>query len=327
MKVEGEHSRQIIASIGPDGKVTYTNPPDVRQLDYITRALKSVADKEDASGKMGGQTALGRAYGNLAGQIRDTLKTAVPEYGKALDVASDAISRTKATDLGYAMLRDSTKREEVAMGLKGASNAERDAAKQGLRTFIDDQMAAIKATLADPDTALREAQKGFTMLSSRAAKDKMEMLLGKDAAAKMLSAIDQERTAFELRAAIAKGSQTYMRTAINGVTKQVTGPTLTETLTDGSVQQAAKRLVQVFTGSSQEAAAIRQMGVNAEIAQALTTIRGPAADEAMKIISRAQTKGVMTDNEATFLAGVLQRAIRNSAPSATNSITSRMGPK
>ena len=124
--------KAIIAKIADNGRVTYETLPDVRQIDYITRALHGVADKADGAGKLGGQTPLGAAYNNLASNLRKSLKGEVPEYAKALNVASDAISRVKAGETGYDLLRAKTKRGDIARAMIDASAAEKQAAKQGI---------------------------------------------------------------------------------------------------------------------------------------------------------------------------------------------------
>ena len=151
MALEGESSKQILARIDDNGAVTFQQLPDVRQLDYITRALGDVADAQNGAGQLGGTTQLGRATSNLQKLIRQQLRRAVPEYGTALDVAADAITRSRAIENGAAILRPSTTREAVRDSLRGASAAERDAAKQGLRSAIDDTLAKVRAVASDPE--------------------------------------------------------------------------------------------------------------------------------------------------------------------------------
>ena len=45
MHVRGEKSAQILASVADDGSVVFKTLPDVRQLDYVTRALREVAEE------------------------------------------------------------------------------------------------------------------------------------------------------------------------------------------------------------------------------------------------------------------------------------------
>lgn len=309
MHIEGVSSKQIMASVADDGTVTYSTMPDVRQLDYITRALNNVAEAENSTGKLGGQTDLGRAYKNLSGSIRDTLRGMVPEYDTALSTAADAISRVKAVDLGYEMLRDGTRRETVMAGLKGATPAERTAAREGVRSYIDDTLANVRRTIADPTTDIREALKLVSALSSRAAKDKIAMLIGSDAAKRVAAAIEKEAMALELRGAVAQGSQTAIRSSIQGAVKAQTSPGVLELLASGSPQRAGQRFVQIFTGRSDEAQALRDQGIYTEIARALTTIRGADAQVALKFVQRAMTGGAITARQAERIGGIVSRGL------------------
>jgi hypothetical protein len=100
MQIDGNSSKQILADIADDGSVVFKQLPDVRQIDYITRALRQASESGEGQGALGGQTQIGAAYQRLAKQIRGNLRTLVPEYGDALDLAADPISRSQAVKLG-----------------------------------------------------------------------------------------------------------------------------------------------------------------------------------------------------------------------------------
>lgn len=305
MRLEGVESAQIIAKIADNGRVTYETLPDVRQLDYITRALNDVADQADGKGKLGGTTAVGRATKNLSSNIRSLLKGAVPEYKTALDTAADAISQTKATDLGYDMLRGGVKREAIRDGLAGASKAERDAAKQGLRSYIDDTLANVSRTLTDSATDAREGIKLLRDMSSRASMDKMKTLLGPKAAKQLADELDSQAVAFELRAAIATNSKTAVRQEIQGAIKDQTQSGALEILASGKPMDASKRFVQIFTGNTTDAQSLRQSGIYEEIARALTETRGAKARNALKIVQRAMDGQQVSEQQAAFIGNVM----------------------
>ncbi len=50
MQLEGNQSQQILARVGDDGAVTFERLPDVRQIDYITRALRQAAESGEGQG-------------------------------------------------------------------------------------------------------------------------------------------------------------------------------------------------------------------------------------------------------------------------------------
>ena len=305
MRLEGVESAQIIAKIADDGRVAFETLPDVRQIDYITRALNDVADAADGKGKLGGTTAIGRATSGLSRNIRNLVKGAVPEYKKALDVASDAISESKAVDLGYDLFRSKTRRETVATALHKASKSEKAAAKQGLRSYIDDTLANVARTVTDGNTDAREAIKLVRDMSSRANQQKLRILLGKKAADALLEEIDNAAVGLELRAAVAMNSKTAIRQSIQGSVREQTAPGALELLTAGEPMTAGKRFVQIFTGNSAEAQALREAGIYEEIAAALTQIKGRKARAALKIMDDAIAGEKISEQGAAFIGATL----------------------
>lgn len=323
MRIEGVQSPQIMAQIAEDGSVTFTRMPDVRQIDYMTRALGDVAAQQNASGALGGTTQLGRATQGLQRQIRDVLRREVPEYGQALDTAADAISRVRSVDLGASILSPSTTREMVREGLKGASRAERDAAKSGFRSALDERLARVNAVASDPNIEIREFQKLANNLRSRAMRDNMEALLGPRDAARLYDELDQNVVSLELRAAVARNSATARRQAGERTVQEITSPGILGTLVsdaqDAGPVMAVRRLVAVITGTTREARAVRQMGIYDEIATALTSLRGPQAEQALRLTERAMAGDALTQNQARVLARALTTPAALAAYAATTS--------
>lgn len=210
MQLDGDTSRQILASIADDGTVTFRQMPDVRQWDYIKRALDQAASTGEGQGAMGGQTPLGNAYKGLSRTIRHALGEAVPAYDDATRVAANAIDEVQAIKTGADALRPQVTRAEFESALDGMSGAERAAVKRGLRQQIDDTLANVRAVASDPNIDARQAAKAIGDLSSEAAQDKMKMLLGDDWA-KIKPALDDAAKALGLRARVATNSRTFGR--------------------------------------------------------------------------------------------------------------------
>jgi hypothetical protein len=305
MRLAGEQSKQIKITFGKDGKAIAESLPDVRQWDYITRALRDVADEASAKGKLGGTTDLGRAYGDLSRTIRGTLRDIVPAYGKALDTAADAISERNAVDLGYNMLRGSMTRENVVDAMRGASSAERKAAMSGLRSYIDDTLAKVRRTMTEPNTDVRELIKVVKDMSSRDARDKITALLGKADAKKFFEAIDEAAVSVDLMDAVARSSQTAIRTATQAGVKAQTQPGAVAMLFSGRPAEASKRAVALFTGNTDEARLLREQGIYAEIAKALTSIRGQDASRATALVYKAMNGQSITDAQARLIGRVV----------------------
>lgn len=321
MRTEGVDSAQIIARVADDGRVSYETLPDVRQWHYIMQGLDDAAQRQDGQGRLGGQTPIGRSYANLRSAISGSLRQAVPEFGRAQSIAADAIREQGAVDLGYSLLRPSTRLDEVARQLSGSTKAERDAAALGVRAYLDDMMGNVTRTMTDPDTTTREGMQALRALSSRSNRDKLRRVIGQERTDALLSQIDEAATAFELRAAIAENSRTAIRQSIQSGVEQQTQPGMLTTLASGRPGQASQRLVQAMTGATDEAIELRRMGIYEEIADALTRIRGNEARRALGIIDRAmRNQAELSERQAQIIASTLINASLNADLPASSAL-------
>lgn len=278
MRTEGKSSKQIIAQLADDGSViSMETLPDVMQLDYITRGLNEVADQADGQGKLGGTTAIGRAYSNLSKEIRDNLRDLVPDYGNALKTAADPISRSKAVELGSKLLSPSMTRDQVAESVKGMTGAEKTALAQGIRSRIDDALANVTRTVQDGDTPAREAIKAIKDISSRANREKLATAIGDTAANKLFDEMDRVATSFDLRASVTENSKTFARQATSQRIRDMTAPGPVGTVAQGEPLNATKRIVQLLTGQTPEKVQGRQDAVYSQLAKVLTQPRSSAA--------------------------------------------------
>lgn len=276
MRTEGAQSQQILAHVDDAGNVVFERMPDVRQIDYITRGLRQMAESGEGAGALGGQTQLGAAYQNLARDLRTTLREAVPEYGNALDTAADPISRSQAIRFGSNVLNKGITRDEVAREAAGMSVAERQAAAQGIRSQIDEQMSNVQRALTDPNMDAREAVAGLKTLSSRATREKVAHIIGDDAAAQLFGDIDRAAMSFDLRAAIANNSKTFTRGALDeGITADVQ-PGALRTLGSGKPLKAGQRLAETIMGTNPQQLYGAKQDIYAEIADLLTRPAGQA---------------------------------------------------
>jgi hypothetical protein len=276
MRAEGVGSKHIMATIADDGSVTFRTMPDVRQLDYIKRGLDQVVQATEDKGAMGGVTAKGRIYQNLARELRTATAEAVPEYRVALDTAADPISRVAAVKIGDGLLSTKMSREEAAEAIAGMSVAEKDAAKQGLRSRIDEIVANVRQIVSDPNLDARQAREMFASLSSEAAREKVRLLVGDDAGA-IFQAIDEAGQSLGLRAAVAKNSATFARTSLDAAIKERVDGGSVGQLAEGKPVAAAQRMVQGVTRRTPAAMRGKREKLYAEIADALVSKRGEQA--------------------------------------------------
>jgi len=278
MELAGDRSKQILADIADDGTVTFKTMPDVRQIDYITRALREEAEAGEGMGALGGQTDIGRALKGLSTNIRGKLRELVPEYGAALDTAADPISRRQALQFGNRLLSPATARDEVTFTLDGMSKAERQAAKEGVRSHIDDLLANVKRSITDGNMDAREAQRAVRDLSSRANKEKLTALLGDDEAGKLFTELDKTAQSLDLRASVAANSKTYARQSAEQEVKDLTEPGAFGKLLQGQPLNATQRIAQAATKQAPKDILEREQGMYSNIVKALV---GPQGGDAM----------------------------------------------
>lgn len=270
-------SRQILAEIADNGAVTFREMPDVRQIDYITRALNSEAKEGIGMGAMGAQTDIGRALQNLSRDLRNTLGDAVPEYRTALQTAAQPIAQREALQFGNDLLSPSIPRDVAADTVSGMTGPELAAVRQGLRSAVDEAVANVKRIASDPNVDARELRKVIDQMTSSAAREKIGMIMEPDAAQTLLGTLDEAMRALELRANVARNSQTFARTSLDEmVNDQVEGGAV-GALLDAKPVNFVQRGTQAVFGRTPANKLARKDEIYAQIAEFLTTPRGQDA--------------------------------------------------
>ncbi len=313
MRLEGTRSRQIMARIADDGTVTYETMPDVRQLDYITRALNDVAQSNDGMGAMRGQTAVGRAYQNLSRDIRGNLRAMVPEYGHALDTAADPIREIQARELGAALLSPKTTRDHLATELQGMSQAERRAIGEGVRAHLDEVVANVNRAASDPNLDARQAAAALKAISSDAAREKIGDLLGERAAGRLFQQMDEASSSLELRARVADNSKTFPRMAADRMARELADAGPVGKAMQGEFPGAFKRLVSTVTGRTPRRMLTRENQKFDEVVRALTEHRGPAAATFVRDLERATARQAGNQRTADRVQSGLRRMLTSPA--------------
>jgi hypothetical protein len=292
MKVEGSKSKQILFDIAEDGTVNMKTMPDVRQLDYVKRAIDAVAEMADGQGRLGGQTAMGRAFKNLAVELRDSLKSAVPEYGKALQSAADPISRIEGIKLGTKLLSPQFTRAELKEAMEGMTGPERQAVVSGIRAQLDEVMANVRGMASDPNVDARQLNEMVRNLTSKATREKIGIVLDDPKKTmQFFREIGQAFKAAELRAGVATNSKTATRTqAILGIDERLQ-PGVVGTAMEGNLPGATKKAIQVATGATPRQQRLRNNEQWLELARALSEKRGRDAEDLLrKLIAASQIR-------------------------------------
>jgi hypothetical protein len=261
MRREGQPSSQILAEFDAAGNVIgYNTLPDVRQIDYITRALHSVSPTAAPEDKNTSRA--------LASQIRGALDELVGDYKIARETAGDVISVRDALTVGSEALTTKMTRYDVKKALDGMTGPELSAVKQGVRSYIDEIMANAKASLTDPNQDAREMVRPLKDMLSRAGREKLSTILG-DQSKEFLRQMDEIYSVISMRAGVAQNSKTAIRTMAQEAAQDVIQPTLGQLagergLVAGSLEALRRQATQ--TPSKQEAF----QALMGEIAEPLT---------------------------------------------------------
>lgn len=305
MREAGVRNMQIMAEIAEDGSVDFREMPNVQQLDEIKKALDSIG--REAVDQFGRPTAQGVRAQRLARDLRNALGNAVPSYRAAVKIGGDKIKEDQALDIGRKLLWKNTTVEDVRdLVSDGMSVEARNAARRGLRETIEGTMSNVRRTISDPNTDAREAMQLVNEVSSRANKEKLALVLGEGRANALLDELDKMATALELRAAISANSKTAIRTAIQGQAKDEATPNLAlRTLGNlGNPLDAAKEVTQTVAGIDPRSMSETERAMFAEIADALTRIKGGDAQRALFAVNKALQGQPIKDAEAQLIGRV-----------------------
>lgn len=318
MDLEGVASRQRLVQIGPNGEEIVSTMPDVRQIDYITRALGDDAAAADGQGALGGTTNKGRLLTRLAREMRGALREAVPEWATAVNRAATEISAKKARELGETALRTSVSRGELSEAIEDMGSAELQQLRRGVRSFIDDTISNVKRTLTDDNVTAREGLSALKMLSSRAALQKIRMIIGDGPAAGLQRRMENASRAFEARARTADNSRTFARQSMDQAIRDITEPGAVGKILQGAPLDSGRRIIQGLTGMTPQARQQAEQRLAGEIAGFLTAERGDGARRAMLQLVRALETDEMGANLAQLLS---QRASALTAASGSQAST------
>lgn len=287
MKIDGDESLQRILQIADDGTVTLKAMPDMRQMSYVKEALDALAEQGDGTGQLGGQTKMGMKLERLSNLVRDTLAENVPLYRKALDTAAEPAREVAAIKFGKQVMSTATTVDDVVMKLKGATKPEMEAVKKGIRDYIDDVTGRVKALSDDPNVGPEELTRTIRELSSRNSREKLKLVLGDREFRAFYGQMGRFAKAAQLKQAVAKGSQTYLRQATDAQVKAQMEPGVIQSVLDLKPMQAVKKVFEQLSGATPERRLAMEDKLYGEIANALTTVRGKKAEQMLLNLQRA----------------------------------------
>lgn len=313
MLADGIKNQQIMAKVADDGTVTFTEMPNVQQLDYLKRSLQTMA--RSSTDDFGNMDSRGLMLSDLARQLKHSIMDAVPDYANALKHGQDKILREEALRLGSKLLRKGTTRETVSDMAEDMSDEARTAAMKGIRSSIDEELANVKQAMTDTNMDAREASKLIKDLSSRANREKVEMIVGKDAADDLFKQIDRSSSAFELKGQVSQNSKTAMRQGARADADEVLFGGPVGQLREGEAIGAPKALWKSIFGRSpaQKQQISDEYYVN--LVKALTGPRGAEARALLEKIQQVQPLVLESTQKAAQIGpGVLSRSAAVTGP-------------
>jgi hypothetical protein len=189
--------------------------------------------------------------------------------------------------------------------MRGASEDAKNSLRVGFRDSINEMMDNVRTVASDRNVDAREVKRMVDQLSSKAMRDKVQIVLGPREADRFFATVDELTSGLNLRAAVSENSRTARRQAVNQTLNEASAPNALQRAAAGEPVEATKRVVQLLTGETPDAQAFRQEGVAEEIAKFLTQTRGRSAETALTYINRAVSGQRLTNAQANYVANVL----------------------
>lgn len=301
MRSRGMVNQQIMAVLDASGNVQFLREmPNVQQLDEIKKALQKIAyDNTDDFGRL---TGTGQRYARLAGELRDAVADAVPDYRTAVSIGGDKLAEERAFMLGRDLLSTRTEIEDIGFELgKKPSAAQVEAAKSGLRSYIAKVLGDVRAVPSDMNLDARQVVKAVTDMSSDNSRAKIRALMGAEADA-LLKQVDEAAQSAVVRTALATNSKTAIRGSIKETVNELTTPGVLGQAMAGDPINTSKAIIQAVTGQTEEFTAQQRQRIFEDIARALTEKKGKTALSALNYLEQAMRGQPLTAAQNEFLA-------------------------
>lgn len=299
--------------IAEDGvTIVMKSNPNMMQLDYIKRALGELAygtpDVLKKSGfKVSPET---MAYNKIRAELNAVLKTiGKPKngeslYEKATRLGQDKITRQNALEIGGDVLNPTLNRKTVSTMFKDAGDAEKEMARFGLRGSIEDLLANVKASINSPDIDLNQMNALLKTLSTDNVRGKLKILLGDQKAKSVEKTLAMARSALELKAAIAKGSQTASRgIAAGNIDDVLSEGVFNKTLNVQPVAAGQELLQKVLAAKT--ITGKRKDLIMKELANALLGTKGLTARKQYKALYDAVKDGQATEAQVLKISELI----------------------
>jgi len=318
MRDRGMVNQQIMAQISDDGRISFVEMPNVRQLDELVKSLNSLArNARNTEGMVPVETPQSLRYRRQAQDLRQAVIDATggdkSPYRAAVQLGGDTIAERNAYELGERLVSPRTRIEDVRLELgPNPSAAQVEAAQRGLRTRIEQVVGDVRRIPSDPNIDARQALATLRELGSDNSREKIARLMG-PRSQEMFNMLDEAMVAAETRAAMAANSRTGIRQATQQNVAELTSPGVVGQALRGDPINTSRQLIQAVTGYTDEFSAQQRQRIYQDIARALTEARGPNAQIALRALNRAMEGQRLTDEQTDILARLIAGSISGGA--------------
>lgn len=282
---EGISSQQFFADVADDGAVSIVNTPDMRQLDLTKRALDDMISGAQRAGNGNEARILTQTKNQLVGMMDN----AAPEYKAARDAFSGPSAVLDAMEEGSKAFKNSLTPNQMRTQIMKMGDSEKEAFVQGARSAVADIMGTARN---DANAARSAFMKGYNQ-------EKLEILVGKEQATKMLQALDAETAFTGTRNVVTGNSETAARLAAQSdIGAGTASPGVLEQAGNLNFGTAAIRMGDKLIGGARNAG---QQKTNEELARLLTSTDHAAVTRSIKLIQAAQKRGDIAADRAKEL--------------------------
>jgi len=282
MHIDGVINEQMKIIEIDGGMIKISQPPNVRQLDMVKRAL-------DAMGRVtndGRPTFDALQARGLAKELRDTLKVAAPDYEKAIAAGFDKLSQDEALKAGRAIFAKKTNLEDVVEYVARFDKPQIRRMGEGIRAEIDKTMAVVKRAVTDGNMDAREAGEVLRLLSSRDNMNKVAAVLGKQKTDILKNSLRKATKALELRASVADNSKTFVRHDVDKRANEMFDPGFAENLVKLKPLAAKDAAISAMTKTAKIDKQKKVDALFSEIVGHMTTGDGAAKLDALRRLSQ-----------------------------------------
>lgn len=295
MLADGVQNMQIRVRLDANGNVTdITNDMNVQQLDYVKRALQTLAEnnRDAVTYKFSPQ---GRRYSRLASDLRRELGEGIVDpdtgarvYDEAVTLGGNTIAEENAFRMGQDLLRPQTKIEDVMETLgDDPSEAQLEALRMGMSQYVRNILQDVRAVPSDPDLEARQLDAFYRLTSSGSAREKIAAVMG-DMTDDFLRQIDEVGQAAITRAGLSRNTATAIRQSTQKGIEEMTSAGPATALLRGQPLEATRKIVSELTGFTDEFSENQRMAIYNDIAKALTEVGTDDAIRALNVMRQVQ---------------------------------------